>query len=142
LADYRNHLKRISGQLNEKVREFAKASSLHDAPYLGLTKISLPSAAGDLAILAVERAEQVVLLVYMLADEPLVERPLEAAVFSNQAVHWLYDEIDISPNGTFSHRILLSDGRIVSLRFVDFDEIVLPKSVVQREGQAAATAAL
>jgi hypothetical protein len=142
LADYSNHLKKIRGRLSVKVRDLADVRCLHDASYLGFTKISLPSAAGDLAMLAVEQGEQVLLLVYVLADEPLVARPLEAPVFSDQAVHWLYDEVDVSSDGTFSHRILLSDGRILSLHFVDFDQIMLPKSVVRRERHAAASASL
>jgi hypothetical protein len=129
IAEYRKHLKKINGRLNENVRELANACSLHDAPYLGLTKISLQSATGDLAILAVNGGEQVVLLVYVLADEPLIERPLESPLFSNQAIHWLYDEVDVALDGTFWHRILLSDGRVVSLRFVDFEKIELPKPI-------------
>jgi len=140
LADYRKHLKKIRGRLNEKVRDLAEVCCLHDAAYLGFTKISLPSAAGDLAILAVEQGERALLLVYVLADEPLVARPLESPLFSDQAVHWLYDEVDVASDGTFSHQISLSDGRILALRFVDFDQIELSNSVVRRERDAAAPA--
>ena len=40
--------------------------------------------------------------------------------------HWLYDEIDFGSVGVFQHEILLSDGRVLSIRFTAFD--MLPGS--------------
>ena len=123
LSDYRKHVRRIRGKLPTSVRHLGEKLCLHDAEYLGMTKISIPGSPGDVAILSVRAGHQPSLLVYVLAAEPFVSRPLEAVIFETTHPHWLYDEIDVGEDGILTHEILLSDGRVLKLRFVAFDTL-------------------
>ncbi len=139
IAAYRQHLKSVQSRLPIKVRQFATDLCLHDAEYLGLSKISIPGNAGDLAVLSVRHDGQVHVLTYLLVAEPLVSRPVESPVFETDQPHWLYDEFDLDDAGTVTHRILLSDGRVVSLRFVAFDLLTpLPKPAMKKRRRAVA----
>ena len=141
IVAYRRHLKRIQPQLPAKVRQLATDICFHDAEYLGMSKISIPGNAGDLAVLSVRHGGQVHVLTYLLVAEPLVSRPVEAAVFKADHPHWLYDEFDIDDSGTVTHHILISDGRVVSLRFVAFDLLTqLSNTAVPKKRRRAVAA--
>ena len=82
---------------------------------------------------------QVHVLTYLLVAEPLVSRPIESPVFETDQPHWLYDEFDLDDAGTVTHRILLSDGPVLSLRFVAFDLLApLPKPATKKRRRAVA----
>ena len=51
----------------------------------------------------------------------------QADVFSDIAVHWLYDEVDTTDRGVVSHEILLSNGRVQNVKFVAFDMLTVSK---------------
>jgi hypothetical protein len=127
-ADYRQHVRRISGQLRGKVRELAEVTCLHDAVYLGYLKAPVPKSSAELAVVAVEKANDVLLLIYVLAEEPALSAPHAADVFTDTAVHWLYDEVDANSGGVFGHEILLSNGRTLSMKFVAFDMLTVNKA--------------
>ena len=141
MAAYRRNLKRIESQLPDKVRQFATDVCLHDAEYLGLSKISIPGNAGDLAVLSLRLDGKDYVLTYLLLAEPLVSRPTEAAIFQTDRPHWLYDEFDVEESGAVTHCILLSDGRVVSLRCVAFD-LLVPQPVVAPQKRPRAVAAV
>ncbi len=126
LAAYRKHLRSIRLKLPASVACLVGDSCLHDAEYLGFTKMTMPAMTGDVALIAVRKGGTVNFLVYVLDGEPMVTRPLEADVFDVSQPHWLYDEIDIAREGVFRHDILLSDGRELYVQFTAFD--MLPGS--------------
>jgi hypothetical protein len=121
VQQYRKHVKRIRSRLPDNVRELAERVDLHDAEYLGYAKVPAPRPSGDVALVTVQRGETTFLLVYVLADEPTFSEPIRNTVFSDEQVHWLYDEVDVVDERVWSHEILLSSGRILMLRFVAFD---------------------
>ena len=126
LAAYRKHLNSIRPKLVASIASLANNTCLHDAEYLGFSKMTMPAMTGDMAMIAVRKDGAVNFLVYVLDGEPMVTRPLEAEVFDVSQPHWLYDEIDFASAGVFQHEILLSDGRVLSIRFTAFD--MLPGS--------------
>ena len=121
LTAYRKHLRSIRLKLSPSVARLANDACLHDAEYLGFSKMTMPAMTGDVATIAVRKDGAVNFLVYVLADEPLVTRPLESEAFDVSQPHWLYDEVDVVGTGIFQHEILLSDGRVLSVRFTAFD---------------------
>jgi hypothetical protein len=84
----------------------------------------------------------VLLLIYVLAAEPTLTATHGAHIFSRSAVHWLYDEVDVTRGGVFSHDILLSNGRTLSVKFVAFDMLTVNKDHfdISRPDQIAAVA--
>lgn len=128
ISDYRSHLQQIRGKLHGDVRELAENICLHDATYLGYTKTPVPKSAGETAMVALQQNDKVVLLFYVLTDEPSLSQAHPGAVFRHDDVRWLYDELDVADNGVFTHEILFSNGRILSIRFVALDILTVEKS--------------
>jgi len=126
-ADYRKHVRKLRSRLSGNTRELAESTCLHDAGYLGYLKAPVPKSSGELAVVAVEKDTDVLLLIYVLAEEPSFSAPHKAEVFSDSSVHWLYDEVDATDRGVFSHEILLSNGRVLSVKFVAFDMLAVSK---------------
>jgi len=124
---YRRHLQAIRDRLPESVRELAESTCLHDARYLGYAKIPVPKSSGELVIVAVEQQGQLVLLNYVLVDEPSLTSAGDAGVFADREAQWLYDEVD-EFDGVLHHDILLSNGKILSLRFTAFSSSSVDKS--------------
>ncbi len=128
-ADYRRHIKQIRRKLPASVRELAEETCLHDATLLALSQTpARPSHNGRVAIISLQQADRVICLLYLLAAEPGWSRPNRAAPFNPKQTDWLYDEVDIRPDGTIVHEILWSDGRILTLRFTEFKSIELDES--------------
>jgi hypothetical protein len=121
LGAYRRHIESIRSKLPPKTRQLAEKLCLHDAEYLGLITVPSPQSSETVSLVAVQQDGQRVFLIYLAPKEPFVTQPVEKWRFSRQGVHWLYDEVDVAPDGLFSHDILLSDGRVISLRFSNFD---------------------
>lgn len=126
LTAYRKHLNSIRPKLTASIASLTSNTCLHDAEYLGFSKMTMPAMTGDVAMIAVRKDGAVNFLVYVLDGEPLVTRPLEDDLFDVSQPQWLYDELDVAGNGVFQHDILLSDGRVLSIRFTAFD--MLPGS--------------
>lgn len=112
---YDQYLKSIRRRLPAAVQKLSKLY-LHDAAYLDFGEDS-PSPENRVAHLTVRRDGQPLLLLYFLLESPLVTGPLTDRVFSEQAVHWLYDELDMRGPSDVSHEILFSNGRIYRFRF-------------------------
>jgi hypothetical protein len=120
IGDYQKHLKQIADQLAPAARELAYKLDLHDADYLGLELLSVPNQETPLAVLAVRpRPDQLLRLVYGLTEEPLIQQVAPPWPYSKEKVHWLYDEFSVDARGAQQHEILLSHGRLVSLKFQD-----------------------
>ncbi|MEX1095128.1 MAG: hypothetical protein WED34_03715 [Planctomycetales bacterium] len=123
IDDYKQHLRDISSRLTPSTRQLAESLCLHDASYLGVALPQFPSADNSLAILWTRREETFVVLVYVLAEEPLIQEVKVNWPFSKENVHWLYDEFDVDQNGIQQHEILLSNGRLITLRFHEMQQI-------------------
>ena len=119
IEEYRNHLRQIGPRLVPNVRKLAKSLSLHDAHYLGLRQPKIRHLQHPIAVLATQAEATTFLLVYTLAREPELRDAKPHWRFSKKQVHWLYDEFDIDSRGNQQHEVLLSNGKIIKLRFRD-----------------------
>jgi hypothetical protein len=115
---YHQHIAEIGPRMTASARQVVNSLCLHDAEYVGIELTFLPEQNGKLAIVMVHQGKMAVFLVYMLLQEPLIEE-FAPWPFSKEHVHWLYDEFDVQSGGGYQHQVLLSDGRVVTLRFRD-----------------------
>jgi hypothetical protein len=110
---YKERLKQIRGELPSVVKLLANKLCLHDAEVVNL-------AASESEALILARQQN---LLYMLAYRLTAPASIGAArcspAFSEHAVRWLYDEVDLAGQGAFSHEILLSNGQEIRLLFDD-----------------------
>ena len=118
---YRKHL----DKLPPKLKEFAESVCLHDAQYLGISKIAGPFVEGGPAVVTLKQGEQFIFLVYFLVSEPAWQAAPSTKTFQTNELLWLYDEIHVEADGTFLHEILLSNGKVLALHFVSFDRFVV-----------------
>jgi len=72
-----------------------------------------------IAVLAIQTEATTYLLVYTLAKKPEIHATKPHWRFSKKQVRWLYDEFDIDSRGNQQHEVLLSNGKIIKLRFRD-----------------------
>jgi hypothetical protein len=128
LQAYKRHLDTMRDRMPSQVRKVAELS-LHDAEVLGMEFQSLsplPEQFGPtplwsaMAILSLKQDRTIQSLIYTLWDRVREYPAQDGWRFSKTRKHWLYDEVDITPDrhGTFLHRILFSDGAIVEIPFV------------------------
>jgi hypothetical protein len=56
--------------------------------------------------------------------------------------HWLYDEVDLASNrhGSFVHRVLISDGRVMEIPFVSVTFHSIPLSPLTGDDRPRASA--
>jgi hypothetical protein len=130
LRQYRNHLKKKSKNMSDRVKDLAERLCLHDAEWLSL-QADVPSPcipplfpfSSWVATLAVRSNGNITVLIYFLWKEIEQSHPREEWPFSKLSMHWLYDEIDVKERPSYLplywHRILWSDGRVVSIPFFD-----------------------
>jgi hypothetical protein len=124
---YRQHVREVEANFTPSVRELAHSLCLHDAAVLGLTWVPTPSyasrslpapdAARSLVVLTAKQGSTVYFLIYLMAEEPLIHEIQQPWPFSKENAHWLYDEFDVDATGQQRHEVLLSNGRIITLRF-------------------------
>jgi hypothetical protein len=55
--------------------------------------------------------------------------PCKEAIFETSQPQWLYDEFDVTPKGTLTHEILLSDGLVLKFRFSSFRILKVPEKI-------------
>ena len=112
------------------VVRFCEEQLLHDADVFGPAWLAEPAATsgGEVVLVAqqvntlnADFLNTLAFLHYTATEEPRVVIPVPSPVFSQAQPHWLWDEFDRIEPGVFSHSILYSDGRVVSIRFRDFD---------------------
>src|SRR5262249_18459556 len=125
---YRKHLQTFASKMNDRVKELAESLRLHDAELLSIQVDSSPGRAPrppllpGVATVSVKRAGTIVDLFYPLWEEVGESTIPKDWPFSRLHTHWLYDEIDLAESGRsprYWHRILLSDGRVISIPFAD-----------------------
>jgi hypothetical protein len=131
----RQHWERIKSQLPPIVVQFGEGVLMHDAMVFGPAWAAGPNGegAGEVVIVAhmygtldPQYEATLVSLHYHVRDEPGVEVPDPSDVFNRVQPHWLWDEFDLIEPGLFAHSILISDGRVVTIRFHGFRYTVAP----------------
>jgi hypothetical protein len=147
---YEEHLETFADQMNEGVKHVAEILCLHDAEILSFQADipihplfqSSPFSPGAAAIW-LKSGGNLVNLFYLLWEEVHESASSQRWPFSKLHVHWLYDEIDRAEApwpSVFWHRILLSDGRVISIPFSDVIVNTFsgdnPQSVVIAQGKA------
>jgi hypothetical protein len=126
---YREHLDGLRARMPKQVERLADLC-LHDAEILAwespiepffpvFENGSLPFPTG-FVIFSVRQGHEIISLMYALAEPVCQYSSLDDWPFSSQRIHWLYDEIDVLADqpGVFIHRVLLSDGAVVEIRFL------------------------
>lgn len=125
---YREHLKTFSEKMNDRVKGIAETLNLQDAEILSLQPnvparpLLAPPSFRDVTTFSLRSDGKIVNLLYLLWDETANSAPPKHWPFSDRRIHWRYDEIDCvgAPWPPFIwHRILLSDGRVISIPFTD-----------------------
>ena len=125
IRDYRRHVDRFRSDLPVGAQRLAELC-LHDAEVQTWDGEINPTSNGKIkwsavAVLTLQNGEEITTLIYSLWDHVSEVTPPSAWRFSQEKVHWLYDEIDAAQYraGAFFHRILLSDGRVLLIPFRD-----------------------
>jgi hypothetical protein len=128
VSAYHAHLGRFSKTMNDRVRKFAEELCLHDAELSALqedvvTAPTVSPAQIPVAIISLRGIGRIFNLFYLLWGELILSTAPEAWPFSPRRLHWLYDEIDLAPEPSpfprYYHRVMLSDGREISIPFYD-----------------------
>ena len=129
LLEYKNHLLKYSGDMDDRVRELAEDLCLHDAELLSIQEDVPNSPIPALffpfrvAIVTLGSGERMTNLIYFLWSAIEQSRPEGEWPFSKLRTHWLYDELDVERHPPYypkyRHTILWSDGRVVSIPFLD-----------------------
>jgi hypothetical protein len=128
-ADYNRHWAEITAQMPSAVVQFHDEQNLHDADVFAPAQFAGPGSplGGDVLIVAQQIntlyagfINTLALLSYATTEPPRVELPIRSPVFNPVQPIWLYDEFDVIRPGVFTHSILISDGRIVTIQFRDF----------------------
>ncbi len=127
---YDQRWREIRPHLPPTVVQFYEEQNLHDADVFAPAKLSCslpPCQAGDALLVAQqintlypEYKNTLTILHYVITEEPRVEIPVCSNVFNQVQPIWLYDEFDMVGPRAFTHSILISDGRVVTIPFRDF----------------------
>jgi hypothetical protein len=116
LSDYRQELERNRPLLSLQLLRFAEDECLHDAILLadwrGRVRLNL-------LVQPEQPTERLFLLTYSLVEPARVVSPVLPKEHRSERAVWMYDEIGVEGD-TFTHSILLGDGREIELRFDRF----------------------
>ncbi len=120
VQDYRRHLSALVTEVPGGLQRLA-GLSLHDWELVKLDMEGSDFAGGcDAGFwLVLRNGKERLILFYLLWDKIKRSDAPAACRFSKKRVHWLYDELDSMANrrGRFVHRILLSNGEMLSIPF-------------------------
>ncbi|HEV3022671.1 MAG TPA: hypothetical protein VGX76_09385 [Pirellulales bacterium] len=106
-------LGQIRQSLPPSVKVLANELCLHDAELVHL-------AADDAeAFIQARHRNALHILSYRLKDAARIGSPRRSAAFSDAAIRWIYDKVDLRKQGVFSYDILLSNGQEIELVFDD-----------------------
>lgn len=128
---YRERLSIVRSKFPESVRRHIEKLSLHDAEVLSLAREN----GHFVCVLLLDAPRrQTVILTYTLAGDASIDKSAIPAGFCTPHVRWLYDEWDVAPRTRkqFVHRILLSNGWELRLRFRNL-QVVVANAVLQPE---------
>ncbi len=127
---YNRRWEEIKPLLPATVVRFYQELNLHDADVLTPARLTAATPLGnpgDVVLVAqqvntlyAEYVNTLAFLHYVVSEVPHVEVPVRSNVFNRAQPIWMYDEFDVIDPGLFVHSILLSDGRVITIRFRDF----------------------
>jgi hypothetical protein len=133
---YRRHYRTIAPALPATLRKFHDELCLHDADVFAPAKVAkptLPKADHEVVIvtqnintLVPEFVNTLIFLHYGVTEEPSIVPHTVSSALHQVQPRWLYDEIDLVEPGLFAHEMLLSTGRVITLRFRAFRGTVAP----------------
>jgi hypothetical protein len=126
---YRKKLQRVQRQLPSHSRRLAELS-FHDWNVLGVWSNSDTDKSASPAYVVLNQNDEFVILGYLLTDHLHRTTSVPQWTLSKQQVHWLYDELDVVANKSFTHQILLSDGTTLQIPFSDCQVMPLKLSHV------------
>jgi hypothetical protein len=128
------HWRRIQAAFPDDVRSFNNEGlCLHDARLLSMGGHN----ESFVAVLRTEPpSDQMVLLRFTLAEEPVIDPHAIEGHGDNDFVTWMYEEWDLDRRKRCCFEVLLSNGWSVKLRFRDFHFQVLPPLLPARNGKA------
>jgi hypothetical protein len=128
LSRYQKHLARIRNEIPGGLRRLIESTYLHDATVVDM--LQGPASRFTITLQPEAQPNRRVLLRYSLLEPPLIRPEVLPADACSEPTAWLYDEIGVlkpKKNGkrprenssvpAFSHRILLSNGCEIRLRF-------------------------
>ncbi len=119
LQEYKDKLTRLHDEFPRSVQDLTKAVCLHDARVLDMWWGG--RGRFNITLRPESDSERLVVLTYALQEPPAIADVLPESIRS-EPVAWLYDEFDVEQGKELGepalfHRILLSDGREIGLRF-------------------------
>lgn len=115
------HYAQIKDRLPPKLAEFIDTVCLHDAEWMGLNvSPGFNGTQSPVAVINVRQGDKIFSLIYDLYEEPQWSPPIPSHIFSEEQLTCLYDEVDLVDDVTFTHEILVSNGRILRLVFFQF----------------------
>jgi len=107
ISAYREHLDGLRDQMPSQVKILA-GLCLHDAellaceqkiePFFPISPFEPFPFWSGIAILSIRKGDEIISLIYALWDRVLEHPPEGEWPFSKLRTHWLYDEVDVSPN--------------------------------------------
>ena len=133
VSEYEIYLEAIRGDMPSPVRALADAY-LHDAEFLALSEnvqpawtpesVSFPHGMAN-AVLLLKQEGLFRTFVYGLSDRVHTHDTPENWPLSKLRKHWLCDEVLMNSDRHrgFLHRILFSDGEVVEIPFLTFNEV-------------------
>lgn len=139
LCDYELHLKGLRKAMPASVSALTRID-LHDAEWVGMDNGKNDAAwPKQLAIITLLKDNILYSLIYQLVHPVVNSAQKNAWPFSSKSKHWLYDEIDSTPEG-YVHRILISDGRILEIPFrsVNINQVRLPGMAKRQQAKQIA----
>ena len=133
---YDRHYKKIERHFPAEFQRFNKEQCLHDANFDGPVMVqpfALPwspryamIACRQINTLVPEFLNTIAILSYEVTEEPVIAKPIDAPVFLGAQPIWLYEEEDVIKPGLYEQEILVSDGRVIKIRFRDFHYSIVP----------------
>jgi hypothetical protein len=137
IVNYKRHLRELNDRLPDAAKKLAKVS-LHDAELVDPKDPFVFRMDEAAAIGVVKKTNpdvwQAYFICYQLCGQVDSSEPTTGRPFSRRRVHWLYDEFDVTARNRCVHRILFSDGRVVS---VPFRNLTVQRITMQPESTSA-----
>ena len=126
IENYQRHLHAMP--LTENVKKLSK-QCFHDALFLDKTMhpVRFASQFVEVTTLLLRQSDRLIQLIYSGKEPVSIDHSPEWNLWES-AKRWLYDEIDIAENDPrmFLHRILWSDGNVLTIPFADVSHVSVP----------------
>jgi hypothetical protein len=122
LAAYERRLKALGPKLPRSIKRYLHGVHLHDADFCGALETKGRSRRHAKLSLLFRQRDQMVTLQYDLIGPLKIKRPLTREHWTTRPLLG-YDEFELGRGGQWEHRILLSTGEELTMRFTKFQVI-------------------